>query len=77
MRSSLLATAGMGNPNIKTYRFLYYAGTPGKPAGLGQKEGAAPGSAGICNTLFYKGGTMMLLGDTKKMKEEIVKAMDH
>ncbi|MBC7281472.1 NAD(P)(+) transhydrogenase (Re/Si-specific) subunit beta [Hoeflea sp.] len=41
------------------------------------KRSLGSGYAGIDNTLFYKEGTMMLLGDAKKMTDDIVKAIDH
>lgn len=41
------------------------------------KRSLGSGYAGIDNTLFYKDSTMMLLGDAKKMTDDIVKAMDH
>jgi len=41
------------------------------------KRSLGSGYAGIDNTLFYKEGTMMLLGDAKKMTDDIVKAIEH
>ena len=39
------------------------------------KRTLAPGYAGIDNAVFYRGKTMMLFADAKKMVEDIAKAL--
>ena len=57
---------------------IYGMPVPGSVEGgdvLFNKRSLASGYAGIDNPLFYRDNTMMVLGDAKKMTEEIAKSL--